>query len=109
MNKQQTVRGIAQKTGLTYAQAEVAVEALIEIWGDELAAGGKIAIEHFLSLEYKAVERENTGQLHCYDGQTVIPPKVQYRLSATPSSELRMRRRGNYSYHKHIRENGLIR
>jgi nucleoid DNA-binding protein len=92
LNKQETTRYIAQTTGLTYRQAEMAVEALIQVWTDELATGGKIAIEHFLTLEYKGVVRKNTGQLHCYDGQTIIPFKVQYRLRAVPSSNLRARR-----------------
>jgi hypothetical protein len=93
MNKQLTIRLIAKRSGLTYSQAAAAVEALIAVWSKALAEGEQIAIEHFLSMEYRAVVRTNTGQLTCFDGKVVKPAQVQYRLMASPSQHLRKRRK----------------
>ncbi|CAG1013108.1 hypothetical protein ANRL4_04842 [Anaerolineae bacterium] len=39
-------------------------EALIEVWMEELSAGGRIEIQNFLVLEVREVDRgENAGQL----------------------------------------------
>lgn len=53
LNKRDSIRAVARRTSLTQKQAEEAVQALIDVWFEELAAGGKITIENFLVLQVK--------------------------------------------------------
>lgn len=51
LNKKQMVREIGRRTGLKNRDVQVAIEALIEVWTDELIRGGRIELENFVVLE----------------------------------------------------------
>lgn len=54
------------------------LEALVEVWMEELAAGGRIEIQNFLVLEVREVDRgENAGQLLVSGKLRRAPRKVR--------------------------------
>ena len=87
LNKREMTRYIARHTSLTYAQSREALDALLEVWFNTLAAGESIAVDHFLSLHVQRIERNNPGKLLRH-GQLVDAGKVQYRLQIRPSEKL---------------------
>lgn len=88
LNKREMTRHIARNTSLTYAQARQAVDALIEVCFDTLAAGGSIAIDNFLILRVQRIERDNPGKL-LRDGKLVEVARVQQRVQVKLSEKLR--------------------
>src|SRR5476649_1061902 len=51
MNKRDTIAAIGQKTRLRNHDIQQVVETLLEVWTEELVAGGRIEIQNFLVLE----------------------------------------------------------
>lgn len=47
MNKTELIATVAEKTGSTRKDAELAVNAVFEVIGDELAAGGRVQLVGF--------------------------------------------------------------
>ncbi len=93
LNKRDMVRHVARYTDLTQGQAREALDRLIELWMEELARGGSIAVDDFLILKVVRIERQpgRAGQVRSPDGRLVDAPPVQYRLSARPGRQLRER------------------
>jgi len=64
LTKNTMVRAIGRRTRLKNRDVQAMLEALIEVWTDELVAGGRIELENFLVLEVKEIDRgENLGIL----------------------------------------------
>ncbi|MBW4439005.1 MAG: HU family DNA-binding protein [Pleurocapsa minor GSE-CHR-MK-17-07R] len=57
LNKKKMVREIGRRTRLSNRDVERVIETLVEVWTEELVAGGRIEIEHFLVLETQTIER----------------------------------------------------
>ena len=57
LNKKTMVREIGRRTRLSNRDVERVIEALVEVWTEELVSGGRIEIEHFMVLEMQIVER----------------------------------------------------
>ena len=57
LNKKTMVREIGRRTRLSNRDVERVIEALVEVWTEELVSGGRIEIEHFMVLEMQLVER----------------------------------------------------
>lgn len=53
MNKTELIATVAEKTGSTRKDAELAVNAVFEVIGDELAAGGRVQLVGFGAFETK--------------------------------------------------------
>ena len=65
LNKQKMVREIGQRTRLTNREVQEVIEALVDVWTEELIAGGRIEIQNFLVLETKIIDRgEHRGMLN---------------------------------------------
>lgn len=65
LTKQRMVREIGRRTRLKNGDVQRMVEALIDVWTEELVAGGRIELEHFLVLEVQTIDRgENAGRLN---------------------------------------------
>jgi len=92
MAKQETIRAIGERTRLRSHDVQRMMEALIDIWFDELAAGGRIEIENFLVLEIKTIHRDpnNVGTL-IVNGRSVHIPSTRRELTARASKHLRAR------------------
>lgn len=64
LDKNKTISEVGRRTRLRNHEVQRMFEALIEVWTEELAAGGRIEIQNFLVLEVHEVDRgENAGQL----------------------------------------------
>ncbi|MBF2020160.1 MAG: HU family DNA-binding protein [Hydrococcus sp. C42_A2020_068] len=57
LNKKAMVRAIGRRTRLSNRDVERVIEALVDVWTEELVRGGRIEIEHFLVLDVQTVER----------------------------------------------------
>jgi nucleoid DNA-binding protein len=63
------------------------VEALIDVWTEELASGGRIELENFLVLKVQHIDRgERRGML-----STGEPRQIIHRLVVRPSKKLKAR------------------
>jgi nucleoid DNA-binding protein len=57
LNKKRMVREIGRRTRFKNRDVERVIETLVELWTEELVAGHRIEIEHFLVLDVQTVER----------------------------------------------------
>jgi nucleoid DNA-binding protein len=89
LDKNKTVAEIGRRTRLRNHDVQQMVEALIEVWTEELASGGRIELENFLVLEVKRSDRgEDTGQL-LVGGTLRRASRSIFRLTVRPSKNLR--------------------
>ena len=64
LDKNKTIAEVGRRTRLRNHDVQKMLEALIEVWSEELAQEGRIEVENFLVLEVKPVDRgENAGYL----------------------------------------------
>ena len=85
LTKNKMVSEIARRTRLRNHDAQRMLEALIEVWTEELASGGRIELQNFLVLEVQRIDRgERRGILRSGETQRVI-----HRLVVRPNKRLR--------------------
>ncbi len=81
LTKNIMVREIGRRTRLKNREVQVMLEALVEVWAEELVAGGKIELENFLVLEAQTIDRgEQRGTLASGDAPRMIQ-RVTIRVS----------------------------
>jgi nucleoid DNA-binding protein len=81
MTKNKMVREIGQRTRLKNRDVQLMLEALIEVWIEELVAGGRIELENLFVLETQTIDRgENAGALNGGDAPRMIQ-RVTLRVS----------------------------
>ncbi len=81
LTKNKMIREIGRRTRLKNREVQVMLEALIEVWTEELVAGGKIELENFIVLETQTIDRgENAGALKGGDAPRMIQ-RVALRVS----------------------------
>jgi len=92
MNKYSTIRAVGQQLRMRNHEVQQVLEAVISLWSEELAHGGRIEIENFLVLEVKTIQRtaDNLGTLMANGKRVVIPSKRQ-EIKVRPSKKLRAR------------------
>jgi nucleoid DNA-binding protein len=89
MNKNRMVREIGRRTRLKNRDVQLVLETLIDVWTEELVAGGKIELENFLVLETQTIDRgENAGTLSS-SGDTYPAPRLIRRVSLRVSKRLK--------------------
>lgn len=87
LTKNKMVSEIGRRTRLRNHDVQRVLEALIDVWSDELASGGRIELENFLVLEVQRIDRgERRGML-----STGEPRRVIQRLVVRPSKRLKQR------------------
>ncbi len=85
LTKNKMVSEIGRRTRLRNHDVQRMLEALIQVWTDELASGGRIELENFLVLEVQRIDRgERRGVL-----STGQPRRVIRRVVVRPSKRLR--------------------
>lgn len=73
LNKKAMVREIGRRTRLTNRDVQAVLETLVDVWTDELVAGGRIELENFLVLETQTIDRgENVGTLKSGDAPRYV-------------------------------------
>ncbi|HMN15100.1 MAG TPA: HU family DNA-binding protein, partial [Bellilinea sp.] len=76
---------IGRRTRLRNHDVQRMLEALVEVWTEELASGGRIELENFLVLEVQRIDRgERRGML-----STGQPRRIIKRIVLRPSKRLR--------------------
>jgi len=94
LTKQVIARRIGQRTRLSNRETAEMLDALIDILSDQLAAGGRIEIANFLTLDVQARTRlanaDPTG-----DNEDLFAPRTAtlYLLKCRPGKNLRYRLR----------------
>jgi nucleoid DNA-binding protein len=87
LNKNKMIREIGRRTRLKNREVQLVLETLIDVWTEELVAGGKIELENFLVLETQTIDRgENTGTLKGGDA-----PRHVRRVVVRVSKYLKMK------------------
>ena len=85
LTKNKMVSEIGRRTRLRNHDVQRMLEALIEVWSEELASGGRIELQNFLVLEVQRIDRgERRGMLS--SGQ---PRQIIHRLMVRPSKRLK--------------------
>jgi nucleoid DNA-binding protein len=86
LTKNKMVSEIGRRTRLRNHDVQRMLEALIQVWTDELASGGRIELQNFLVLEVRSIDRgEQRGML-----STGEPRQIIHRLVVRPSKKLKM-------------------
>lgn len=67
------------------------LEALVEVWSEELAQAGRIELENFLVLEVKRIDRRERAGALLVGGKLCRAPRVIKRLTVRPSKSLKTR------------------
>lgn len=85
LNKNKMIREIGRRTRLKNRDVQLMLETLINVWTEELVAGGRIELENFLVLETQTIDRgEQHGTL--ISGEA---PRIIRRVSLRMSKQLR--------------------
>lgn len=89
LDKNKTVAEVGRRTRLRNHDVQKMLEALIEVWSEELVQEGRIELENFLVLEVKRIDRgEGVGSL-VIGGKLRRAPRVINKLVVRPSKFLR--------------------
>ena len=87
LNKNKMIREIGRRTRLKNRDVQLVLETLIDVWTEELVAGGKIELENFFVLEAQTIDRgDNMGMLT--NGKA---PRIIQRVSLRTSKNLKSR------------------
>lgn len=85
LTKNKMVSEIGRRTRLRNHDVQRMLEALVDVWSEELASGGRIELQNFLVLEVQRIDRgERRGML-----STGQPRRVIHRLVVRPSRKIR--------------------
>lgn len=88
LTKTKMVAEIGRRTRLKNRDVQVMLEALVEVWTEELVSGGRIELENFIVLETQTIDRgEKRGVL--VSGKTA--PRYIQRLIVRGSKKLKMK------------------
>ena len=85
LTKNKMVSEIGRRTRLRNHDVQRMLEALIDVWAEELVSGGRIELQNFLVLEVQRIDRgERRGMLS--SGQ---PRQIIHRLMVRPSKQMK--------------------
>lgn len=85
LTKNKMVREIGRRTRLKNHDVQAMLEALVEVWTEELVGGGRIELENFFVLETQTIDRgEGAGMLKGGDA-----PRFVRRVSLRVSKKLK--------------------
>ena len=87
LTKNKMVSEIGRRTRLRNHDVQRMLEALIDVWFEELASGGRIELQNFLMLEVQRIDRGERRGMLC----TGQPRRVIHRLFIRPSKRLKSR------------------
>ena len=94
LTKQQIVRRIGQRTRLSNRITSEVLETLIAILADQLAAGGRIEIANFLTLDVQ-IRSRLAKNIEESDNEQMFVPSTEtfFVLKCRPGKRLRVRLR----------------
>ena len=92
LTKKAMVRAIGRRTRLRNYDVQRMLEALIEVWSEELASGGRIELQNFLVLEVQRIDRgEKRGTLSSGESPRYIR-RVRLRVSKKLKARINTRK-----------------
>jgi nucleoid DNA-binding protein len=91
LDKNKTVAEIGRRTRLRNHDVQRMLEALIAVWTEELASGGRIELQNFLVLEVKAADRGENAEAVLIGGKLRRATRLIRQLAVRPSKRLRHR------------------
>ncbi len=87
LNKNKMIREIGRRTRLKNRDVQLVLETLVDVWTEELVAGGRIELQNFLVLETQTIDRgEQSGTLTSGEA-----PRVIRRVTLRVSKKLKQR------------------
>jgi len=92
-DKNKTIAEVGRRTRLRNHDVQKMLEALVEVWSEELAHGGRIEVENFLVLEVKRIDRGQTAGALLIGGKLRRAPSLIRKLTVRPSKSLKERLR----------------
>jgi nucleoid DNA-binding protein len=88
LNKNKMVREIGRRTRLKNRDVQLVLETLVDVWTEELVAGGRIELENFIVLETQTIDRgEQRGTLTSGEAPRYIK-RITLRTSKKLKSKL---------------------
>jgi nucleoid DNA-binding protein len=89
LTKNKIVREIGRRTRLKNHDVQATLEALVDVWTEELVAGGRIELENFIVLETQTIDRgENAGALKSGDAPRYVR-RINLRMSKKLKGQIR--------------------
>ncbi len=93
LDKNKTIAEVGRRTRLRNHDVQKMLEALIEVWAEELAQEGRIELENFLVLEVKSIDRGEQAGTLLIGGKLRRAPRMIKKLIVRPSKALKGRLR----------------
>ena len=93
LTKNKMVREIGRRTRLKNRDVAVLLEALVDVWTEELVNGGRIELENFLVLEVIEIDRGIKSGALTNNGVNYDAPRTIRRLVVRTSRTLKNRLR----------------
>ena len=95
--QKKTIAEVRRRTRLPNHHVQKMLEALVEVWSEELASEGQIELESFLVLEVKHEDRGERPRALLVSGKLRRAPRAIKKLTVRPSKSLKapMRRSCN--------------
>ena len=91
LNKNKMVREIGRRTRLKNREVQLVLETLIDVWTEELVAGGKIELENFVVLETQTIDRGDQRGVLTNGASPRIIRRVTLRVSKKLKAKLNHR------------------
>ena len=93
LDKNKTIAEVGRRTRLRNHDMQKMIEALIGVWSEELADGGRIDLENFLVLEIRRIDRGEQAGALLVGGKLRLAPRIIKKLTVRPSKSLKQRLR----------------
>jgi len=90
LTKNKMIREIGQRTRLKNRDVQAMIEALIEVWKEELIDGGRIELENFLLLEVREIDRGEKRGVLSNSGASYDAPRYIRRITLRVSKNLKI-------------------
>jgi hypothetical protein len=86
LTKKKMISEIGRRTRLKNRDVQVMLEALVEVWTEELVSGGRIELENFLVIDVQTIERSANGLLpKCRFHQITVRTSKNLRVALNQS------------------------
>jgi nucleoid DNA-binding protein len=82
MTKNSTVQEIGRRTRLKNRDVQAMLEALVEVWTEELVSGGRIAVENFMVIDVQTIE---------HAANRLLPSRTFRQITVRVSKALRQK------------------
>lgn len=90
LTKKKMISEIGRRTRLKNHDVQTMLEALVEIWTEEMVNGGRIELENFFVLEVREIDRgSKSGQINARKAPQKIK-RVLVRISRSIRNQLTM-------------------